>query len=205
MGKIIKKYDINSVLCITFIASIVSMVTVIALYKYNFRGDFSEENAVWGTFGDYVGGTLNPILSFITLITIIITIHLQHKELINAKNGQIKNDVIVIIQMLWNDADRILNSNIKNDKIGHLCSKLIDLSSVYSDKTLAKELLNLDDTTKKIIYSLLESLLNNILLLEQISENDCVAEYYKHRIHNAFFYTKLIDDNFNKIITFFKV
>jgi hypothetical protein len=50
-------------------------------YLTHFNGDLSLDHAKWGTFGDYIGGTLNPILSFISLIALLTTIILQSKEL----------------------------------------------------------------------------------------------------------------------------
>lgn len=39
------------------------------------------ENALWGVLGDYVGGTLNPLLSFLALCALLWTIRLQIEEL----------------------------------------------------------------------------------------------------------------------------
>lgn len=35
------------------------------------NGDLSTSTEVWGQFGDYVGGVINPILSFVTIILLI--------------------------------------------------------------------------------------------------------------------------------------
>lgn len=53
---------------------------VIVLYWWNF-GSLSIDTKHWGEFGDYFGGTLNPILSFLSLIALLSTIVLQSKEL----------------------------------------------------------------------------------------------------------------------------
>jgi uncharacterized membrane protein len=50
-------------------------------YFTYFKGDLSNAHGDWGTFGDYIGGTLNPILSFLSLIALLATIVLQSKEL----------------------------------------------------------------------------------------------------------------------------
>jgi len=57
------------------------VVTVFVFYFMNFSGSLSSEHERWGTFGDFVGGTLNPILSFFALIALLLTIILQSKEL----------------------------------------------------------------------------------------------------------------------------
>lgn len=62
------------------IASVVVACVFIAYFS-KFHGSLSIANADWGTFGDFVGGTLNPILSFLGLIALLLTIVLQSKEL----------------------------------------------------------------------------------------------------------------------------
>lgn len=54
---------------------------VFTFYFMKFNGKFSSQNADWGTFGDFIGGTLNPLLSFLGLIALLLTIVLQSKEL----------------------------------------------------------------------------------------------------------------------------
>ncbi|NLA01618.1 hypothetical protein GTA07_14655 [Rhodococcus hoagii] len=54
---------------------------VLALYLMEFNNGFSNENSDWGTFGDFLGGTLNPIFGFLSLIALLLTIVLQSKEL----------------------------------------------------------------------------------------------------------------------------
>ncbi|TGL45973.1 hypothetical protein [Leptospira perdikensis] len=58
----------------------------IPLYHYNkhFGSNILIDNAVWGQFGDFVGGTLNPFLTFVTFITILFTLRAQLEE--NKKN-----------------------------------------------------------------------------------------------------------------------
>jgi len=57
------------------------IATVFILYFDNFKGNLSSSNSDWGTFGDFIGGTLNPILSILSLIALLLTIVLQSKEL----------------------------------------------------------------------------------------------------------------------------
>jgi len=58
-----------------------AMALVFWLYFSNFHGEFSPKHEVWGAFGDFVGGTLNTILSFLALIALLLTIILQNREL----------------------------------------------------------------------------------------------------------------------------
>lgn len=65
---------------ITIIASL-SLCIVICVYFIKFTGVLSSNQTDWGTFGDFIGGTLNPIFSFLSLLAILFTIHLQVQEL----------------------------------------------------------------------------------------------------------------------------
>lgn len=40
-------------------------------YFLNFHGDVSDSPGDWGTFGDFTGGVLNPLLNFITIYLLI--------------------------------------------------------------------------------------------------------------------------------------
>lgn len=61
-------------------------------------GDVSKESSsadiagLMGTFGDFIGGTLNPILTFLTFICLLITISLQRKELKKSEEISLKNE-----------------------------------------------------------------------------------------------------------------
>lgn len=49
-------------------------------YLHEFNGTFSHDQDVWGQFGDFLGGTLNPILSFLTLLALVFTLLLQSRQ-----------------------------------------------------------------------------------------------------------------------------
>lgn len=66
--------------CILVVASI-SILIVVFLYVIHFSWGLSSKNEVWGQFGDYFGGTLNPILSFLALISLLITLWVQSQSL----------------------------------------------------------------------------------------------------------------------------
>jgi uncharacterized membrane protein len=69
-------------LLICILVTAVFVVTVVFLfYLLNFPGELSLDHQRWGTFGDFIGGTLNPILSFLALIALLLTIVLQNREL----------------------------------------------------------------------------------------------------------------------------
>jgi uncharacterized membrane protein len=59
---------------------IVLAVGVLSVYFANFNGEFGNQSD-FGAFGDFLGGILNPILSFATLSLLIWSINIQIREL----------------------------------------------------------------------------------------------------------------------------
>ena len=76
-----------------FILGVIAILTIPAILVFyylkfhdsfmlqNFLAKLSDDPATWGTFGDYLGGTLNPIISFLALIGLLYTIHQQAQEM----------------------------------------------------------------------------------------------------------------------------
>ena len=86
----IDKYIVAAALAIStvFISYIINFY-----FKLNFT--ISNDTAVWGQLGDYFGGLLNPILSFISVVLLIKSLRLQNeanedlrKELINTEQTE---------------------------------------------------------------------------------------------------------------------
>jgi uncharacterized membrane protein len=50
---------------------------VIKIYTDHFPGTYATEQGTWGEFGDYFGGILNPIFSFLALIALLFTLYVQ--------------------------------------------------------------------------------------------------------------------------------
>ena len=68
------------------IGSLVAFATVIFLYLINFRhSTLSVEPEDWGRFGEYVGGLAGTVVSAMALVTLAINLHLQAKELREAR------------------------------------------------------------------------------------------------------------------------
>lgn len=64
------------------IFAIIMFIIVISTYTINFyENTISKIPGDWGTFGDFMGGTLNPILAFLSFLALLQTIKIQGKEL----------------------------------------------------------------------------------------------------------------------------
>lgn len=64
------------------VIGIVVIMLVFGIYFLFFWNQtFSSDPAAWGQFGDFIGGTANPILSFITLVLLALTLGVQNRQL----------------------------------------------------------------------------------------------------------------------------
>lgn len=71
---------IENILIPLFIGLVVLISFLLFMYFSTFKY-ISLETAVWGAFGDYIGGILNPIFAFLSFTALIITLLYQHKQL----------------------------------------------------------------------------------------------------------------------------
>jgi len=93
-------------------------LVVLGLYFGNFHYGLSDKNDDWGTFGDYFGGILNPILAAFVLYWIVETYKLQKTELQETK--RLINDQVKLAALT-----ALLNSNLT--RISLLKSERIEL------------------------------------------------------------------------------
>ncbi len=77
------KSDFNLMM---LVSASVAVVVVLIFYAFNFFGALSSSKEVWGQFGDYVGGLLNPVLSFLALIAVVRGLRYQSLELKAARS-----------------------------------------------------------------------------------------------------------------------
>jgi len=70
-------------LIVIFALACLAAIIVYGAYFVRFSpgSSFSTVNGDWGTFGDFIGGTLNPIFSFLGLIALLLTIIIQNNGL----------------------------------------------------------------------------------------------------------------------------
>lgn len=119
--------NINTKQVIKVIGFIV--LVVVGFYFVNFHNGFSNINGDWGTFGDYIGGILNPVIAAFAFYLIAKTYELQKRELeatrsllgvsTDAQKDQIKlaaltallNSNLTRISLLKNENLKILKEN----------------------------------------------------------------------------------------------
>ena len=118
-------------------SAIVLVVSVFAAYFLAFNSGLSVQQEVWGQFGDFVGGTLNPILSFFSLLALVFTVTLQVHQLDIAR-AELKNsqsELLATREELRRSADaQHLTAMALNEQVKHtvISAKLAALSSALS-------------------------------------------------------------------------
>lgn len=60
--------------------ALVSVASVMTLYFSEFNGTWGDQE-IFAQFGDFLGGVLNPIFSFLTVILLVWSLYMQRKEL----------------------------------------------------------------------------------------------------------------------------
>lgn len=57
------------------------LLAAFGFYSFNFPGGLSASQGTWGEFGDFVGGAINPIIGFFTILLLSISLRQNHKAL----------------------------------------------------------------------------------------------------------------------------
>ena len=84
--KIEKWFSEHSLLILAaiFVVAVVSAAVVICYYPFHFSSfPIAEKDAAapWGQLGDYLGGTLNPIFGFLSVMALLVALVIQSREL----------------------------------------------------------------------------------------------------------------------------
>ena len=61
--------------------SLLVAVIALGLYFWSFNDQLADKQETWGQFGDFIGGTLNPLFAVTALFALLYTIRLQSEEL----------------------------------------------------------------------------------------------------------------------------
>ncbi len=148
-----KNSDKFAILNYLIVIAIILLVIILGIYFLNFHGSLSADKGDFGTFGDFVGGSLNPLLAFLSLIAIISTIKIQIQELeLTRKELKITTEEMEksrIAQEEQSEAFRIQNLSIKQQTFENTFFKLFEQhnTSLYLLKTNEKYIID------RIIYN----------------------------------------------------
>lgn len=105
------------------------LLIVLSVYIYNFNDGISHNKNDWGVFGDFIGGTLNPLFAFLSLFAIIYTIRIQTQELeFSRKELEFTRDELEksrVAQEEQSESFKIQNESIKKQTFENTFFQLI--------------------------------------------------------------------------------
>ncbi|MBN2414020.1 hypothetical protein JXQ31_20260, partial [candidate division KSB1 bacterium] len=81
MGEKTKRKTILIFICIVIIFSVVALSITLVLYATKFNAGLADDQVIWSYFGDYLGGVLGPVFTFLTIIILVVTLYYQREEL----------------------------------------------------------------------------------------------------------------------------
>jgi type II secretory pathway pseudopilin PulG len=72
-------------LILVAIAAIVLLCAPLAAYVTNFGTKWSTDPGTWGQFGDFIGGSLNPLYALLAFLALLYNLRLQSEQVNSAK------------------------------------------------------------------------------------------------------------------------
>lgn len=143
-------------------------IGILIIYRWQFPGTWGNQE-LFAQFGDFVGGTINPILGFATIGLLVWSINIQLKELRDtrreardsriafqeqldiAKNETSLKQIQIAIDNYESERDKLLARNINTDSLYRIAQKL--RLCLKPEKTTDEELnrVSRDVETRKIV------------------------------------------------------
>lgn len=132
------------------LAAFFALTVVLTLYVSHFQNPISDSHAVWGQFGDFFGGTLNPIFGLLSLVAILATLFVQTEELAHSSSALKEQSSHLELQAFENTFFSMLQlyrngiSSIELDEKGQLRGPkaIADLKKRLEQEYEASALLN---------------------------------------------------------------
>lgn len=91
-------------------ALLILMLLILLLYNSQFGFTPSDSKGDWGTFGDYFGGVLNPIIGMLGFIGILRSLRMQQLQLNAMKRDKLAEEVLEAVK----DIDKRINENLSS-------------------------------------------------------------------------------------------
>jgi phosphotransferase system glucose/maltose/N-acetylglucosamine-specific IIC component len=156
---------------------IVFLIFELVLSYFSTFVELGNQKSDWGTFGDFIGGTLNPLLSFFGFMALLYTISIQRKQIKDDKKDKEKQQFESTFFALLNLHNQALDNLSKEKQFGvregNSYPNGSDLQNLLKE-TLDKKVTNLEIAQKKlndknnlcghyfrILYELLKFIKNN--------------------------------------------
>lgn len=174
MNHLNESKNINAKWLLIFLGLIT--VVVFGFYFFNFHGRLSDENEVWGTFGDYVGGILNPLIAAFAFILIAKTYELQKIELeatrslLKVSTDDQKNQIKLTAITAHLNSLLMRIDTLKTERLSLLQGVPTELKKSDGTSALPHVTNPITDRYKKQIEELQETMTKNLLSFHTISK-----------------------------------
>lgn len=123
-----KNYESKYWAVIAFV--FISCLIIIGLYSYQFGIGLWSTPEKWGQLGDFFGGVLNPVIGFVTLILLLVTITQNQKALeYNSQELELTRNELSDSKKALQQQVVILATQSFNSTFFHMVSFLNDSSS----------------------------------------------------------------------------
>ncbi|WP_444919991.1 putative phage abortive infection protein [Microbulbifer sp. CnH-101-G] len=157
--------------------SLIIAVCAGLMYAFTFRGGLSTDNGDWGTFGDFMGGVLNPIFGFAGLMALLLTISMQSEEL-NNSTRELRNSA----EALKEQGESLKKQNFENTffqliKLHNDIVNDIDLVGLNNKQTRGRDCF-------RVFYERLRAVYNNKWDMG-ISERDKIRISFERVYHKS--------------------
>jgi hypothetical protein len=134
------------------------LVYFILLFTYfsHFNSGYSSENGDWGTFGDFLGGSLSPLIGIISIILTYIIINNQTKE---SRQTEFKNMFQILFDSIP-EKEKIIERKGRPNLAGKKALFRInrDIESVYKSEKKKNPNDNFHELFKKSFWSVYDDI-----------------------------------------------
>lgn len=103
------------------IGAAIMVAAVVAFHHWVGAGvPISKSGPDWGTFGDYFGGVAGTLVSFISILLIVYTIHQQSRQLASVEEETLKRDLLQHIAKADEEIERWLQRKLAGTTDGQV-------------------------------------------------------------------------------------
>ncbi|WP_419246219.1 hypothetical protein [Serratia sp. NFX21] len=183
------------IVCIGFLF----IILVVLCYYFNFgmENKISNSTEVWGQFGDYLGGVINPVLTFLSIVLLVKTINLQREANISilAENKRqekldyLKNFEVRFYNLIDSQRSSFMDFKLKSikgmdefRKTSEAVALLEEIVFTCNEKRMSagdieKEIDRVDDSDA--IYSTVRRFYLLVKLIDDKLSHEDKVEYYE--------------------------
>jgi len=135
---------------------------IVGFYFYNFNDYLTQDQTIWGAFGDYIGGILNPVIAFFVFYYVVKNYESQKEYF---KKQEFENHFFKLY-----DEFKLEQENIHQSKIFEQYNNQVHDDNITNLNTYKKWVYSKIDYPKSY-FNLLE------FLLAYIHENQQIEQY----------------------------